>query len=103
MRPPRFKVNGVHVLAIPENYYDDLESKTVISIEKIDRLKAANILYERDASGDYFQIYTQVFDDRFFFEIVERRGGYKGLGASNAQIRLTSQARVARPVSIPKL
>ena len=98
----RFKANGVVVLEIPENYYHDLESKTDLSLDEIDRLKAANILYEHDARGEYLQIYTQVFDDRFFFEIVERRGGYKGVGASSTQIRLTAQARAVRPVSIPK-
>jgi 4-hydroxyphenylpyruvate dioxygenase len=99
----RFKAGGVTVLAIPENYYDDLEAKTDLTPKEIDQLKSANILYERDATGEFFQIYTQTFEDRFFFEIVERRGGYKGLGATNAQIRLTAQTRSARPAIMPKL
>ena len=70
--------NGVATLAIPENYYDDLEAKTDLSGSEIDRLKAHNILYERDGAGEYLQVYTRTFDERFFFEIVERRGGYKG-------------------------
>ena len=73
-----------------------------IAPAELDRLKAHNILYERDSSGEYFQAYTGTFDERFFFEIVERRGGYKGFGASNAQIRLTAQARSARHVAIPR-
>jgi 4-hydroxyphenylpyruvate dioxygenase len=87
------EANGVELLRISENYYDDLEAKTDLSPVRLDRLKAHNILYERDGSGEYFQIYTQTFGDRFFFEIVERRGGYKGFGASNAQVRLTAQTR----------
>jgi 4-hydroxyphenylpyruvate dioxygenase len=83
----------VELLRISENYYDDLEAKTDLSTAQLDRLKAHNILYERDGSGEYFQIYTQTFGERFFFEIVERRGGYKGFGASNAQVRLTAQTR----------
>jgi 4-hydroxyphenylpyruvate dioxygenase len=59
----------------------------------IDRLKAHNVLYEREGEGEYFQLYTQTFDERFFFEIVERRNGYAGFGASNAQIRLAAQTR----------
>lgn len=86
--------NGVAVLQIPENYYDDLEAKTDLSPAAIDELKALNILYERDSDGEYFQIYTHTFANRFFFEIVERRRGYRGFGASNAQIRLTAQARL---------
>ena len=46
------------------------------------------------ASGEYLQVYTQTFEDRFFFEIVERRG-YKGFGAANASIRLAAQSRLA--------
>jgi len=86
--------NGVEVLPIPENYYDDLEAKTNLSTEAIDELKALNILYERDGEAEYLQLYTRTFANRFFFEIVERRGGYKGFGASNAQIRLAAQARL---------
>ncbi len=87
--------NGVALLPIPENYYEDLEAKTDLSGDEIDRLRASNILYERDGDAEYFQLYTQTFANRFFFEIVERRNGYKGFGASNAQIRLTAQARLS--------
>ena len=96
------EANGVAMLKIPENYYDDLEAKTDLPTSEIDRLKAHNILYERDGSGEYLQVYTRTFDERFFFEIVERRSGYRGFGASNAQIRLTAQAREARHVTLPR-
>jgi 4-hydroxyphenylpyruvate dioxygenase len=91
--------NGVEVLPIPENYYDDLEAKTDLSLEAIDELKSLNILYERDGEAEYFQLYTHTFANRFFFEIVERRGGYKGFGASNAQIRLAAQVRL-NPITV---
>ncbi len=99
----RFEANGVKLLAIPENYYDDLEAKTDLSVAELERLKAHNILYEQDGQGEYLQVYTRTVDERFFFEIVERRGGYKGFGASNAQIRLTAQAREARNPAIPRI
>ncbi|TMJ05938.1 MAG: sugar phosphate isomerase/epimerase and 4-hydroxyphenylpyruvate domain-containing protein [Alphaproteobacteria bacterium] len=86
--------NGVEVLPIPVNYYDDLEAKSDLSPAAIDELKALNILYERDGEAEYYQLYTHTFANRFFFEIVERRGGYRGFGASNAQIRLAAQARL---------
>jgi 4-hydroxyphenylpyruvate dioxygenase len=98
----QLEANGMTLLAIPENYYDDLEAKTDLSIAELERLKRHNILYEREGNGDYLQLYTPTFEDRFFFEIVERRGGYKGFGASNAQIRLTAQTRAARHPGIPK-
>jgi 3-dehydroshikimate dehydratase len=84
---------GVPLLPIPENYYDDLEARSDLPAASIDHLKAHNVLYEREGEGEYFQLYTQTFDDRFFFEIVERRNGYAGFGASNAQIRLAAQTR----------
>ena len=85
--------NGVVLLPIPENYYDDLEARSDMPAAAIDRLKAHNVLYEREGEGEYFQLYTQTFDERFFFEIVERRNGYAGFGASDAQIRLAAQTR----------
>ncbi len=51
-----------------------------------------NTLYDRDAVGEYFQLYSRSFAKRFFFEVVERRG-YAGYGASNAIIRLAAQSR----------
>ena len=53
-----------------------------------------NILYDREGGAEYLQVYTQTFDQRFFFEIVERRG-YRGYGAANAPVRLAAQARLA--------
>jgi 4-hydroxyphenylpyruvate dioxygenase len=86
---------GVPLLPIPENYYDDLEAKYDLSADDIDRLKAHNILYDREGEGEFFQLYTQTFADRFFFEIVERSKGYNGFGAPNAQVRLTAQTRLS--------
>ena len=42
------------------------------SAERLDALKAHNILYDRDGDGEYLQVYTEAFEQRFFFEIVER-------------------------------
>ena len=49
--------------------------------------------YDREGDAEYFQVYTSTIEDRFFFEIVERRG-YRGYGAVNAPIRLAAQARL---------
>ena len=59
-----------------------------------DLLQAHNILYDREGDAEYLQVYTETFDQRFFFEIVERRG-YRGYGAANAPVRLAAQARLA--------
>jgi 4-hydroxyphenylpyruvate dioxygenase len=87
--------NGVSLLPIPENYYDDLEARFGLPADFIQRLSANRILYDRDEHGEFLQLYTEPFADGFFFEIVERRNGYRGYGAANAPIRLAAQARAS--------
>jgi 4-hydroxyphenylpyruvate dioxygenase len=90
----RLKANGVESLRIPENYYDDLEARTGLDAARLKLLKDNNVLYDKDDSGEYLQLYTKSFKDLFFLEIVQRRG-YKGFGAINAPIRLNAQSRLA--------
>ena len=90
----RLERNGVRLLAIPANYYDDLEAKTDLPAGQIEAMRAHNILYDREGGAEYFQVYTETFDQRFFFEIVQRRG-YRGYGAGNAPVRLAAQARLS--------
>jgi len=91
----RLRAGGVELLAIPENYYDDLEARIDLQPGALDRLRANNVLYDRQGTGEYFQIYTKTFDGGFFFELVERRA-YAGFGAANAPIRLAAQTRLVR-------
>ncbi|MBB3948869.1 bifunctional sugar phosphate isomerase/epimerase/4-hydroxyphenylpyruvate dioxygenase family protein [Aureimonas jatrophae] len=93
------KTNGMPLLAIPQNYYDDLEARFDLADETMAALREYGILYDRDDEGAYFQLYLDALPGGFFFEIVERRG-YKGLGAANAPIRLATQARM-RPEGLP--
>ena len=91
----RLEAAGVARLPVPENYYDDLEARFGLPPALLDRLRAQSLLYDRDEAGAYLQLYTLPFAERFFFEIVERRGGYRGFGAPNAPVRLAMQARAA--------
>ena len=54
---------------------------------------ALGVLYDEGPGGAFFHCYTATFVDRFFFEIVQRQGAYKGFGASNAPVRMSAQAR----------
>jgi 4-hydroxyphenylpyruvate dioxygenase len=90
----RLKANGVEMLSIPDNYYGDLEARVDLPADRLRALKDNNILYDKDADGEYLQVYTKSFKDLFFLEIVERRG-YQGFGAINAPIRLNAQSRLA--------
>lgn len=90
----RLQANGVPLLNIPDNYYDDLESRFDLPGETLAALRQCRILYDREDGGEYFQLYAQPWDGRFFFEIIERRGDYRGFGERNASIRLSAQARL---------
>jgi 4-hydroxyphenylpyruvate dioxygenase len=90
----RFQANGVELLAIPENYYDDLEARSDLTSGQISRFRAARILYDTEGASEYFQVYTQTMEGGFFFEVVQRKG-YRGFGAVNAPIRLAAQAQLS--------
>jgi len=84
---------GFRPLTISQNYYDDLEARLSLDADLARRLRAGNILYDRDDNGEFFQLYSQNYGDGFFFEIVERRNGYAGYGATNAPFRIAAQQR----------
>lgn len=96
------KANGFVSLVISPNYYDDLDARFGLESDFLSRLTERNILYDRDEYGEYFQLYSPNYGEGFFFEIVERRGGYKGYGAANAQFRIAAQKRHMRPKGMPK-
>ncbi|MGE0502299.1 MAG: bifunctional sugar phosphate isomerase/epimerase/4-hydroxyphenylpyruvate dioxygenase family protein [Rhizobiaceae bacterium] len=99
----RMAVLGFQPLEITPNYYDDLEARFGLDAETTERLRSRNILYDRDAGGEYFQLYGRNFGEGFFFEIVERRGAYRGYGAPNAPFRIAAQKRGIRPKGMPRI
>jgi 4-hydroxyphenylpyruvate dioxygenase len=95
------RARGADFLKIPDNYYDDIEAKYDLDAATMAALRDNQILYDREGDGEFFQIYTHTFDERFFFEIVQRRN-YQGFGAVNAAVRLAAQTRESRPLTIPR-
>jgi 4-hydroxyphenylpyruvate dioxygenase len=93
---------GFAPLQISPNYYDDLAGRLQLEAGLVARLRADGILYDRDEHGEYFQLYGTNYGEGFFFEIVERRGGYRGYGAINAPFRIAAQKRQLRPESMPR-
>ncbi len=87
------KANGLRPLAMSQNYHDDIEARFELAPDFADRLRQENILYDRDQHGEYFQLYCPTFGDGFIFEMVERRGPYRGYGAPNASFRIAAQKR----------
>ncbi len=85
------RASGVAFLPIPDNYYDDLSTRFDIARDLLARMRALGMLYDRMKDGEFFHIYTRTFQNRFFFEIVERRN-YDLFGAANTPVRLAAQA-----------
>ncbi|QEN50279.1 3-dehydroshikimate dehydratase QuiC [Pseudomonas protegens] len=90
----RTKEAGVPLLDIPLNYYDDLAARFDFDDEFLSELAYYNVLYDRDAQGgELFHVYTEPFEGRFFFEIIQRKNGYAGYGAANVAVRLAAMAK----------
>lgn len=85
------RAKGVEFLDIPDNYYDDLSARYDLEPALIERMRDLDILYDRHKGGEFFHIYTRMFDQRFFFEVVQRRN-YDLFGAANTPVRLAAQA-----------
>ncbi|TRD16246.1 bifunctional sugar phosphate isomerase/epimerase/4-hydroxyphenylpyruvate dioxygenase family protein [Palleronia caenipelagi] len=86
-------------LEISPNYYADLAARYALDGALVARLAAEQILYARRGGAEFFQIFSRAIFGGFFFEIVERRGGYRGYGARNASVRLAAQIRHAPETS----
>jgi len=84
------------MLSIPVNYYDDLAARFSLADEFVDELRQSGVLYDRIGEGELLQAYTEPFEDRFYFEVLERRGGYELYGAANAPVRMAAMARLRK-------
>lgn len=77
---------GLEFLQIPANYYEDLAARFGLDPDFLATLQELNLLYDRDADGEFLHFYTATIGS-VFFEMVERRGRYDGYGAPNAPVR----------------
>jgi 4-hydroxyphenylpyruvate dioxygenase len=97
------RARGLPLLPIPENYYEDLIARFGLDDALVDQLRRRHILYDRSpGGGEFFHVYTQFFRGRFFFEVVQRKGGYDLYGAINAPVRMAAQAQ-SRKMSVDAL
>lgn len=94
------RANGFRTLPISPNYYGDVEARFGLDPDVTERLKAENILYDRDEHGEYFQLYSGTFAEGFFFEVVQRQD-YRGYGAANAIFRIAALKKQIRPDGMP--
>jgi 4-hydroxyphenylpyruvate dioxygenase len=90
----RMRDLGFASLPMPGNYYDDIAARFGLEETQVDRLRAGNILYDEDDEGAFYQLYSQPYGPGFFFEIIQRVGGYQGYGAANAPYRIAALKRL---------
>ena len=93
----RLRANGVAFVPLSRNYYDDLLTRVSLSPSVVERMRALDIAYDNTGGGDYFHAYTDAFEGRFHFQIVQRQQ-YDGYGAANAPAHAAAveQARQVR-------
>jgi 4-hydroxyphenylpyruvate dioxygenase len=85
----RLRGNGVAFVPISGNYYDDLIAREVLDQATIERMRGQDIVFARSGTGTYYQAYTEAFEGRFYFQIVQRTA-YDGYGAINEPLRAAS-------------
>ncbi|WP_346828375.1 bifunctional sugar phosphate isomerase/epimerase/4-hydroxyphenylpyruvate dioxygenase family protein [Serratia inhibens] len=90
------KANGMQLLIIADNYYEDLAARFDLDDAFIARLAQYQILYDRDAQGgELLHVYSRPFaEGRFFFELLQRLGGYAQYGAVNGAARLAAMRQL---------
>ncbi|WP_214370730.1 bifunctional sugar phosphate isomerase/epimerase/4-hydroxyphenylpyruvate dioxygenase family protein [Pseudonocardia sp. H11422] len=87
------RASGAPLLAIPDNYYDDLDARLAPPPDLLAALREHGVLYDRDANGAFLHFYTAVLGSRVFFEVVQRVDGYNGYGEVNAPVRMAAHRR----------
>jgi 4-hydroxyphenylpyruvate dioxygenase len=81
---------GVPLLAIPGNYYDDLDARLDLDPGLRTMLRDLGVMYDQDAHGRYLQLFTPVIGSRVFIEVVQRISGYRGYGFANDPVRMAA-------------
>ena len=84
------------MLQIPVNYYVDLQARLDLNDEFVTTLMRHNILYDRREDGEYLHAYTTVIGSQVYFEIIERRGDYRGRPLADAPIRMAAHVAARR-------
>ena len=76
--------NGADFLDVPDNYYDELQSRVGMIDEDINKLRELKILVDRDSDGYLLQLFTKPVQDRptLFIEVIQRKG-CQGFGKGN--------------------
>ncbi len=94
------QANGVPMLSVPDDYYEDVTRRLPFHNEPLARLRESGILIDGAAEeGVLLQIFTRNVIGPIFFEIIQRKG-HEGFGEGNFKALFQSIERdqIARGV-----
>jgi 4-hydroxyphenylpyruvate dioxygenase len=89
----RLRQRGFAFVDVSPNVYDDLVARFALAPALAQKMRQLGVLYDRNATGEYFHAYGQPFAGRFSFELVQRQG-YDAYGALNGAARMAAQTQV---------
>lgn len=84
---------GAPLLAIPDNYYADLDARLALSKDRLAAYRDLGVLHEETAGGAYLQVCTEVLGGRVFLALVQRVGSHDGYGWTDAPVRMAAHRR----------
>ncbi|WP_232666921.1 sugar phosphate isomerase/epimerase and 4-hydroxyphenylpyruvate domain-containing protein [Pseudonocardia sp. TRM90224] len=84
---------GAPLLAIPDNYYADLDARLSVPAERLAAYRELGVLHEETPEGTYLQVCTEVLGGRVFLALVQRTGNHDGYGWSDAPVRMAAHRR----------
>ncbi|SHN47031.1 sugar phosphate isomerase/epimerase and 4-hydroxyphenylpyruvate domain-containing protein [Cryptosporangium aurantiacum] len=86
---------GAPLLAIPDNYYDDLGARLELPPERLAAYRDLGVLHTVDHpdGGVYLQVGTELLGGRLFLLLVQRVDGYDGYGWADAPVRMAAHRR----------
>jgi 4-hydroxyphenylpyruvate dioxygenase len=82
---------GVPLMAVPDNYYVDLDARFDLSPGLLADLREHGLFYDRLGDGELLHAFTAPLATGFHVELLERRGGYDGYGSAGTHVRLAAQ------------
>jgi 4-hydroxyphenylpyruvate dioxygenase len=88
---------GTGPVPIPENYYDDLDSRFDLAPALSALVRRIDAMYDKDEHGAYLHLVTPVLGGQVFFEIAQRVSGYTGYGTPNVPVRMAAHRAQREP------
>ncbi|MEJ2864317.1 sugar phosphate isomerase/epimerase and 4-hydroxyphenylpyruvate domain-containing protein [Actinomycetospora flava] len=84
---------GAPLLAIPDNYYDDLAARVELPPDRLADYRELGVLHDQGPDGAYLQVCTEVLAGRIFVALVQRVSDVDGYGWADTPVRMSAHRR----------